>query len=68
MSPEGAKLAPVENHCYRGSYPKAYGDMNAEWIYYEWPAYPPASYVTWERLKALRNKLGKAELAFLKAL
>lgn len=26
---------------------KAYGDVSAEWIYYEWPAYSPANYVTW---------------------
>ena len=36
-----------------------------EWIFYEWPAYPSASYVTWEGaeyspfIKALRNKLVK---------
>lgn len=35
MSPEGAKLATVENHFYKGRYPKPYGDMNAEQIYYE---------------------------------
>lgn len=29
MYPEGAKLAPVESHCYRGRYPKVYRDKNA---------------------------------------
>lgn len=35
MSPEGAKLATVKNHFYKGRYPKPDGDMNVEQIYYE---------------------------------